>query len=194
VKSQPSPATEGETYEQFRERLLVRWCSEKNSHGWCTTFDNIMVRNLGYTAKEVRAARGKFDYYHSAVVTLASTGEITKPKRGDGAVLTEIKKWVIDYFGTEDPDSCTVELELVSAPTPEPTDLSELDVLKSKTLKSIISNANLTSATQMALLQDLGFSADEVRQARTVGKYQYTVTFNWHSPTLTGQPVRLPRR
>lgn len=168
-----------ETYDQFRERLLLRWCREKNINGWCGTFDNIMVRDLGYTAKEVRDALARFDYHHAATVTFTSNHEIDKEAIKD--LTNAARRGLREYFDVENISATTASLALTSQPAPE-LELTELQQERARVLKMILDNRFVNSVTERGMLLTLGYTDDEISAARVAGRWTYTLSMNWHCP------------
>jgi len=188
VKAAPitSPDAAQETYDQLRERFLLRWCREKSSQGWCGTFDNIMVHDLGYTAKEVLEARARFDYRHAATVTFTSIHEINKA--GEKSLLDYVRRYIREYFSIENTAGCTGTLEMVGEPQPEPTGLTELQIEKRRVLTD---NRVVSASSELAILMSLGYTTAEVAAMRSAGRWTYKITLNWHSPNRIGYPSDL---
>lgn len=175
VTAKPLTGVEGETFEAFRDRLLLRWVAEKNSHGWCETFDHIMIRNMGYTAKEVNEARARYDYQHSASLTFTSPREITNRR----SIHDYFRRYLRDYFGIEDTHAAAANMTLINGPTPLPEGATELERYKTQTLLGIIASRGRESEKNVVLLA-LGYTTEQIAAAKASGKWTYKLDLNWH--------------
>ena len=189
VTTMPMPETPGETFDEFRERLLIRWVREQHNQNWCGTFDNIMVAQMGYTATEIHAAQAKLHYHHSADIEVSSPTEIKDTPRTGISATT--KKYIKDYFGITDAKAAETTLELVREPEPDPADMSELDKHKRQVMNAVLGNTRISATTQSQLLTELGYTAAQIRDGRTSNRWIYKLSIAWHCAAKINYPTDL---